>query len=117
MFPIANSDLSNNSGVYLGRNYFTGLPVYLDTFSKELTNPHILIIGETGAGKSVTIKTIEGRSTIIDIKSAILDIEGEYVEQINRLGGRVINIKQGIPSGINLFDIEEIGRASCRERV
>ena len=41
MFPVANSNVcSSSDGVPIGRNYFTGLPVYLDTFSKNLTSPH-----------------------------------------------------------------------------
>ena len=62
-----------------GRNYFTGLPVYLDTFDKSLTNPHIVILGITGAGKSVTMDTLASRSLVTkNTQSAILDIEGEY---------------------------------------
>ena len=52
MFPISNSNAeSSPDGVFIGRNYFTGLPVYLDTFGKELANPHMAIMGESGAGK------------------------------------------------------------------
>lgn len=45
MFPISNSNSeSSPEGVLIGRNYFTGLPVYLDTFGKELANPHMAIL-------------------------------------------------------------------------
>lgn len=38
MFPIANSNVASSAnGVPIGRNYFTGLPVYLDTFDNSLT--------------------------------------------------------------------------------
>lgn len=108
MFPIANSNAESNiDGVPIGRNYFTGLPVYLNTFDKNLTNPHIVILGVTGAGKSVTMDTLASRSLVTrNTQSAILDIEGEYVKRTESLGGRVIKIKQGISAGINLFDIE-----------
>lgn len=108
MFPIANSNTeSSPNGVPIGRNYFTGLPVYLDTFDKNLTNPHIAIMGVTGSGKSVTMDTLSSRSLVTkNTQSAILDIEGEYKKRTNSLSGRIIEIKQGIPSGINLFDID-----------
>ena len=108
MFPIANSNtVSSPNGVPIGRNYFTGLPVYLDTFDKSLTNPHIVILGVTGAGKSVTMDTLSSRSLITkNTQSAILDIEGEYKKRTESLGGRVISIKQGVPAGINIFDID-----------
>lgn len=108
MFPIANSNTeSSMSGVCIGRNYFTGLPVYLDTFDKNITNPHIIVLGVTGAGKSVTMDTISSRSLVTkNTQSAILDIEGEYKRRTENLGGRIIEIKQGVPAGINIFDID-----------
>ncbi len=108
MFPIANSNTeSSPNGVPIGRNYFTGLPVYLDTFDKNLTNPHVVILGITGAGKSVTMDTLSARSLVTkNTQSAILDIEGEYKKRTENLGGRVISIKQGIDAGINIFDID-----------
>lgn len=91
-----------------GRNYFTGLPIYLDTFDKSLTNPHMAILGITGAGKSVTMDTIASRSLVAkNTQCAILDIEGEYKKRTESLSGRIIEIKQGVPSGINIFDIDK----------
>lgn len=108
MFPIASSNtLSSPNGVPIGRNYFTGLPIYLNTFDKGLTNPHIVILGVTGAGKSVTMDILSARSIVTrNTQSAILDIEGEYKKRTESLGGRIISIKQGISAGINLFDID-----------
>ena len=108
MFPIANSNVASSpNGVPIGRNYFTGLPVYLDTFDSSLTNPHIVILGVTGAGKSVAMDTISSRSLVTkNTQSAILDIEGEYKKRVNSLSGRIIEIKQGVPAGINIFDID-----------
>lgn len=108
MFPISNSNQeSSPEGVVIGRNYFTGLPVYLDTFSKDLANPHLCILGESGAGKSVTMDVIGTRSLVVlNRQLAILDNEGEYKKRTESLSGRIIKIRQGVPSGINLFDIE-----------
>lgn len=108
MFPISNSNAeSSPDGVFIGRNYFTGLPVYLDTFGNELANPHMAIMGESGAGKSVAMDIIGSRSVVtLNRQLAILDNEGEYKKRVESLGGRVIRIKQGVASGINLFDIE-----------
>lgn len=108
MFPISNSNAeSSPDGVLIGRNYFTGLPVYLDTFSNELANPHMAILGESGAGKSVAMDIIGSRSVVtLNRQLAILDNEGEYRRRVESLGGRVIKIKQGMPSGINIFDID-----------
>ena len=108
MYLISNSNSeSSPDGVFIGRNYFTGLPVYLDTFGNDLANPHMAILGESGAGKSVAMDILGSRSVVtLNRQLAILDNEGEYRKRVESLGGRVIKIKQGIPSGINLFDIE-----------
>ena len=106
MFPIARTKSSTKEGIYLGRDIFTGLPMNLETFTKGLANANIAIFGVPGAGKSVTVKTIVGRTALINRRSSILDIEGEYVAQTEKLGGRIIKVRQGIPVGINLFDID-----------
>lgn len=106
MFPITRTKSSTKEGIYLGRDIFTGLPISLETFSKELANANIAIFGVPGSGKSVAVKTIVGRTALINRRSASLDIEGEYVKQTEKLGGRVIKVQQGIPVGINLFDID-----------
>lgn len=106
MFPIARTKSSTQEGIYLGRDLFTGLPMNLETFGEELANANIAILGVPGAGKSVTVKTIVGRSALINRRSSILDIEGEYVKQTEKLGGRIIKVRQSVPVGINLFDID-----------
>ena len=106
MFPIARTKSSIKEGIYLGRDMFTGLPMNLETFTKDLANANIAIFGVTGAGKSVTVKTIVGRTALINRRASILDIEGEYVSLTEKLGGRIIKVRQGVPVGINLFDID-----------
>jgi len=106
MFPIARTKSSTQEGIYLGRDLFTGLPMNLETFCEGLANANIAILGVPGAGKSVTVKTIVGRSALINRRSSILDIEGEYVKQTEKLGGRIIKVRQSVPVGINLFDID-----------
>lgn len=106
MFPIARTKSSVKEGIYLGRDLFTGLPINLETFTTGLANANIAIFGIPGAGKSVTVKILVGRNALINRRSAILDIEGEYVALNELLGGRTIKIKQTVPVGINLFDID-----------
>jgi len=106
MFPIARTKSSVKEGIYLGRDLFTGLPMNLETLTSGLANANIAIFGVPGSGKSVTVKTIVGRTALINRRSSILDIEGEYVAQSEKLGGRIIKVKQGMPVGINLFDID-----------
>lgn len=119
MFPISNSNSeSSPNGVLIGRNAYTGLPVYLDLFGKDLVNPHMAILGESGSGKSVAMDIIGTRSVVtLNRQLAILDNEGEYKKRAESLSGRIIKIKPGTPSGINLFDIETTDADNGREIV
>ena len=106
MFPIARTKSDLSKGIYLGRDLFTGLPLNLETFCDELSNANIAIFGIPGAGKSVAVKVILGRNVVEGRRMATIDIEGEYGSLTEKLGGRVIKVRQGIPVGINLFDID-----------
>ena len=50
LFPIARAKADTSEGIYLGRDLFTGLPINLETFSKELSNANIAIFGTPGSG-------------------------------------------------------------------
>ena len=67
VFPFVNADAGMDTGVPIGINKQTGLPLIFDNFSSTLTNYNMIIFGKSGAGKSVTIKTIMARSLIMEI--------------------------------------------------
>lgn len=107
VFPFISSDAGHNSGVPIGINKQTGLPVIFDNFSNTLTNYNMIIFGKSGAGKSVTIKTIMARSAILmGVENLVLDAEGEYVVVAEALRGINVNISPNSDTIINIFDIE-----------
>ena len=58
-------------------------------------------------GKSVSMKTLTARTILTyNCNSFYIDVEGEYSKLCQRLGGKVIKISQGKPSGINPFELE-----------
>lgn len=110
LLPIANPNVSHNVGVFLGNNYYTGAPVYLNSFigPPQLPNQHIFICGTSGAGKSVALKVISERNILTYGSSAFfIDVEGEYSKIVKALGGKVIKIEQGKTTGINPFELEK----------
>ncbi len=107
VFPFFNSDVGHENGIPLGFNKQTGLPILYDNFSSKLTNYNMIIFGKSGAGKSVTIKTLSARSSILmGIESLALDAEGEYGSVAESLGGVNVVISPTSKTVINLFDIE-----------
>ena len=107
VFPFFTSDVGHEDGIPLGFNKQTGLPILYNNFSSKLTNYNMVIFGKSGAGKSVTIKTITARSSILmGIESLALDAEGEYGAVAESLGGVNVVISPTSKTVINLFDIE-----------
>ncbi len=107
VFPFFVSDVGHEDGIPLGFNKQTGLPILYNNFSSKLTNYNMVVFGKSGAGKSVTIKTITARSSILmGIESLALDAEGEYGVVAESLGGVNVVISPTSKTVINLFDIE-----------
>ena len=107
VFPFIISEVGHSSGVPLGFNKQTGTPVLFDNFHSSLTNYNMVIFAKSGAGKSVTMKTLISRSSVLmGIESLALDAEGEYSLVAESLGGINVVISPTSKTVINLFDIE-----------
>ena len=107
VFPFTTSDVSHSTGIPLGFNKQTGTPILFDNFHNSLTNYNMVIFAKSGAGKSVTMKTLISRSSILmGIESLALDAEGEYTIVAESLGGINVVISPTSKTVINLFDLE-----------
>ena len=107
VFPFTTSEVGHLTGIPLGFNKQTGVPILFDNFHPSLSNYNMVIFAKSGAGKSVTMKTLISRSSVLmGIESLALDAEGEYSVVADALGG--INVVLGPTSKtiINIFDIE-----------
>ena len=107
VFPFTTSEVGHPTGVPLGFNKQTGTPILFDNFHSSLTNYNMVIFAKSGAGKSVTMKTLISRSSVLmGIESLALDAEGEYTIVAESLGGINVVISPNSKTIINLFDIE-----------
>lgn len=107
VFPFTTSEIGHPSGVPLGFNKQTGTPILFDNFHSSLTNYNMVIFAKSGAGKSVTMKTLVSRSSVLmGIESLALDAEGEYTVVAESLGGINVVISPTSKTVINIFDIE-----------
>ncbi len=108
VFPFTTSEVGHLSGIPLGMNKQTGVPVLFDNFHQSLANYNMVVFAKSGAGKSVTMKTLISRSAVLmGIESLALDAEGEYKIVAESLGGINVVLSPTSETIINLFDIEE----------
>ena len=107
VFPFTTSEVGHPSGIPLGINKQTGVPILFDNFHSSLTNYNMVIFAKSGAGKSVTMKTLISRSAVLmGVQSLALDAEGEYSIVAESLGGINVVISPTSKTVINIFDIE-----------
>ena len=107
VFPFTTSEVGHPSGIPLGVNKQTGVPILFDNFHSSLTNYNMVIFAKSGAGKSVTMKTLISRSAVLmGIQSLALDAEGEYSIVAESLGGINVVLSPNSKTVINVFDIE-----------
>ena len=107
IFPFLTSEVGHPTGVPLGINKQTGEPILFDNFHPSLTNYNMVIFAKSGAGKSVTMKTLISRSSVLmGIESLALDAEGEYTIVAESLGGINVVLSPTSKTVINIFDLE-----------
>jgi type IV secretory pathway VirB4 component len=107
VFPFTESEVGHATGIPLGFNRQTGTPIMFDNFHQSLTNYNMVVFAKSGAGKSVTMKTLISRSSVLmGVESLALDAEGEYSIVAESLGGINVVLSPTSKTVINLFDIE-----------
>lgn len=91
-----------SNAIFLGITKIFSVPF---TWSFEnLTNPHIAVVGITGAGKSFFVKTFLTRASYIwNTNAIIIDWAGEYISWVRQSGGTVVSLAKG--DYINIMDL------------
>lgn len=96
LYPLNYSGKTDSNGFYIGRDKFgANILVDFDKRTDDKTNSNILILGNSGQGKSHLMKLLlcnmreSGKSVIC------LDPEAEYFDLTNNLGGTYIDMMSG----------------------
>jgi type IV secretory pathway VirB4 component len=106
--PVTVSGAGHASGAAVGHNLFTRSLVFLDRFAGErlIPNPHMFISGETGAGKSVTLRLLSLLEADLGVRTAFVDPENENVHFVKETGGQNIFLEPGRFSGMNVLEVD-----------
>ncbi len=95
-FPFSFSGKTDSHGLYIGRDkYGTNILVDFDKRAEDKTTSNILILGNSGQGKSYLMKLLLTNIRESGKKVIVLDPEAEYEELCNALGGCYIDFLSG----------------------
>lgn len=96
LFPFNFSGKTDPNGLYIGRDkYGTNILVDFDRRTEDKTTSNILILGNSGQGKSYLLKLILTNIRESGKKIVCLDPEAEYEDLTNALGGCYIDFMSG----------------------
>ncbi len=95
-FPFNFSGKTDEKGIYIGRDkYGSNILVDFDKRSEDKTTSNILILGNSGQGKSYLMKLLLTNIRESGKKIIVLDPESEYEELCENLGGCYIDFLSG----------------------
>ena len=96
MYPLNYSGKTDENGFYLGRDkYGSNVLVDFDKRTEDKTNSNILILGNSGQGKSHLMKLLLCNQREAGKSILCLDPESEYHDLCSNLGGTYIDMMSG----------------------
>jgi hypothetical protein len=106
LYPLISEDLLDENGVFVGFSE-TGSPVLFNPYMRN--NYNIVILGETGSGKSMTSKILLKRmKEKYGIKIWGIDPENEYVKVANVIGLEPVIVRKGQMLGLDPFKLSRV---------
>ena len=96
LYPFNFSGKTDPHGIYIGRDKFgTNILADFDRRSEDKTNSNILILGNSGQGKSYLMKLLLTNLREAGKRIITLDAEAEYEDLTSALGGCYIDFMSG----------------------
>ena len=96
LYPLNYSGKTDKNGFYIGRDkYGSNVLVDFDRRTEDKTNSNILILGNSGQGKSYLMKLLLCNQRESGKSILCLDPEHEYEDLCNNLGGTYIDMMSG----------------------
>lgn len=115
--PFTNTDLQSDSpnAIYYGQNQISNNIITVDR-QRDLNTPSGVVLGSSGSGKSVTVKTDEIIPTLLKFPNdrvIIVDPEEEYTDIGRAFGAQVVDIYPGSTTHLNLMDLPDMDKLSA----
>lgn len=85
MLPVLGTPFANPAHPLVGLSALTGAPAYLSVWTRP--NHNMVIVGSSGAGKSVSTKTLLVRHVMEGVSAVVIDPDSEYKPVMDAIGG------------------------------
>ncbi len=104
MMQVTGDKQSHSFGVEIGVAP-NETPVFLNSFDdNELPNPHAVLLGYSGSGKTFLLNLLAGRSMPFLIKNVFIDPEGKHKKFVEAIGGTYIHLDPYSEPMLNPFE-------------
>lgn len=112
--PFTNVDLKSESdrALYYGQNQLSNNVITVDR-KADLNTGSGVVLGSSGSGKSVTVKSMEIIPTYLknpEDRIIIVDPEDEYSDIGREFGAQLVDIFIGSKSHLNLLDLPDVNQ-------
>lgn len=109
--PFTNVDIQSSSpkAIYYGQNQLSNNIITLDR-KQDLKASNGVVLGSTGSGKGMTVKTTELIPTLLrypEDRIIIIDPESEYGDIAEAFNGQIIQISTSSKTHLNLLDLPD----------
>lgn len=112
--PFTNVDLKSDSdrALYYGQNQLSNNVITVDR-KADLNTGSGVVLGSSGSGKSVTVKSMEIIPTYLkypEDRITIVDPDDEYSDIGREFGAQLVDIFIGSKSHLNLLDLPDVSQ-------
>ena len=90
MLPALGTPFSDMGQPLVGINALNGAPAYLSVWTRP--NHNAVIVGSSGAGKSVATKTMLVRHILEGVSAVVIDPDSEYMPLMAAVGGNYFEL-------------------------
>jgi Helicase HerA, central domain len=90
MLPCMGTPFADVAAPLIGVNVLSGTPAYLSVWTQP--NHNLVIVGSSGAGKSVAAKTLLLRHVMEGVTAVVIDPDSEYGSVMRAVGGRYLEL-------------------------
>jgi hypothetical protein len=90
MLPCLGTPFADITAPLVGVNVFNGTPAHFSVWSQP--NHNMVVVGSSGAGKSVAAKTLLVRHVMEGVAAVVIDPDSEYRGVMQAVGGRYLEL-------------------------